>query len=115
MRIVALSAATGAAMMAIAPAALAQASAPVTSSVFVHQPYDSGNSAINQNFQYIAHPPIQPVAASTPPVPHGGHRGRRGQANTANTTDGGTNNPAAIPLPRMQADTDSNPSASVSQ
>lgn len=101
-RIVALSAATGAAVMTIAPAAVAQARAPVNSSVFVH-PYDTGDSTINDNFQYIAHPPLRQVAASEPAAVRSSHRGRRGQAGAASATGGGTNNAAAVPLPTMPA------------
>lgn len=106
-RIVALSAATASAVMFVVPAAFAQASAPVVSSVFVHPQYDTGNSAINENFQYIAHPPMRPIAASEPAVVRGSHRGRRGQSGTTGTpgaTGGGTNNTAAVPLPTMPAD-----------
>ncbi|MEN2468917.1 hypothetical protein [Burkholderia sp. GS2Y] len=106
-RIVALSAATASAVMFVVPAAFAQASAPVVSSVFVHPQYDTGNSAINENFQYIAHPPMRPIAASEPAVVHGSHRGRRGQSGTTGTpsaTGGGSNNTAAVPLPTMPAD-----------
>jgi hypothetical protein len=71
--------------------AFAQASAPVTSSVLVQRPFDSGNSAVNENFQYIAHPPVRPVAPVETPVARGSHRGRRGQSAT---TDGGTNQSA---------------------
>ncbi|VWC58234.1 hypothetical protein BLA18110_00639 [Burkholderia lata] len=108
-RIAALSAAA-AATMSTMPPAFAQASEPVTSSVFVHRSYDTGNSAINENFQYIAHPPIRPVATSAPPVTRGAHRGRRGQTGTTNSagaTGGGANNgsnSAAMPLPTMPAD-----------
>ncbi|WP_423382082.1 hypothetical protein [Burkholderia sp. LMG 32019] len=114
-RIAALSAATAAAMVSAVPAAFAQASEPVTSSVFVHRSYDTGNSAINENFQYIAHPPIRPVAASAPPVAHGAHRGRRGQAGTTNSAGatGGGSNSAAVPLPTMP--TDASSGAPVSQ
>ncbi|WP_152601708.1 hypothetical protein [Burkholderia paludis] len=104
-RIAALSAATAAATMFVMPAAFAQASEPVTSSVFVHRSYDTGNSAINDNFQYITHPPVRPVAASAPTATHGGHRGRRGQTgatNTASTSGSGTDS-AAIPLPALPA------------
>ncbi|WP_175997726.1 hypothetical protein [Burkholderia stabilis] len=111
-RIIALSAATATALMTTLPAAFAQASAPVTSSVFVHPPYDTGNSAINENFQYIAHPPIRPVAASAPTAVHGSHRGRRGQAGTTSAAGGGGNNTAAVPLPTMPADTPANPPVS---
>ncbi|RXV68941.1 hypothetical protein D1006_27950 [Burkholderia stabilis] len=107
MRIVALSAATASAVMFVVPAAFAQASAPVVSSVFVHPQYDTGNSAINENFQYIAHPPMRPIAASEPAVVHGTHRGRRGQSGTTGTpsaTGSGSNNTAAVPLPTMPAD-----------
>jgi hypothetical protein len=106
-RFVALRAAMAGAAMFIVPAAFAQAGAPVTSSVFVHPPSDTGNRAINENFQYIAHPPIRPVAASEPAVAHGAHRGRRGQAGSANAagaTSGGSNSAAAVPLPQMPAD-----------
>lgn len=106
-RIVALSAATASAVMFVVPAAFAQASAPVVSSVFVHPQYDTGNSAINENFQYIAHPPMRPIAASEPAVVRGSHRGRRGQSGTTGTpgaTGGGSNNTAAVPLPTMPAD-----------
>ncbi|WP_129516503.1 hypothetical protein [Burkholderia stabilis] len=106
-RIVALSAATASAVMFVVPAAFAQASAPVVSSVFVHPQYDTGNSAINENFQYIAHPPMRPIAASEPAVVHGTHRGRRGQSGTTGTpsaTGSGSNNTAAVPLPTMPAD-----------
>jgi hypothetical protein len=51
-------------MMSIGPTAFAQASSPVSSSVFIHRSFDTGNSAVNENFQYIAHPPLHPVAAS---------------------------------------------------
>ncbi|MBN3839398.1 hypothetical protein [Burkholderia sp. Ac-20349] len=106
MRIAALSAAAAAAMMSAMPSAFAQASEPVASSVFVHRSYDTGNSAINDNFQYIAHPPIRPVAASAPPVARGAHRGRRGQTGTTNSAGatGSGANSAAIPLPTMPAD-----------
>ncbi|VWM08960.1 hypothetical protein BLA6992_03262 [Burkholderia lata] len=105
-RIAALSAAAVAATVSAMPPAFAQASEPVTSSVFVHRSYDTGNSAINENFQYIAHPPIQPVAASAPPVARGAHRGRRGQTGTTNSAGatGSGSNSAAIPLPTMPAD-----------
>ncbi|WGY70267.1 hypothetical protein KEC55_24790 [Burkholderia cepacia] len=106
-RFVALRVAAAAAAMFIVPAAFAQASAPVTSSVFVHPPYDTGNSAINENFQYITHPPMRPVAASEPAVVRGAHRGRRGQTgstNAAGATSGGSNSGAAVPLPQMPAD-----------
>lgn len=104
-RIAALSAAA-AAMMSAMPPAFAQASESVTSSVFVHRSYDTGNSAINENFQYIAHPPIRPVAASAPPVVRGAHRGRRGQTGTTNSAGatGSGANSAAVPLPTMPAD-----------
>ncbi|WP_175845634.1 hypothetical protein [Burkholderia arboris] len=116
-RFVAFGAAAAVAAMSVMPAAFAQASAPVTSSVFVHQPYETGNSAINENFQYIAHPPIRPVAASAPTVSHGAHRGRRGQAggtNAAGASGGGTSsNTTAMPLPPMP--TAESSSSSVSQ
>ncbi|MDR8729645.1 hypothetical protein FEQ05_02077 [Burkholderia pseudomultivorans] len=108
-RIVASSAATLAAAMFVAPMAFAQASAPVTSSVFVHRPYDTGNSAIDANFQYIAHPPVRPVAASEPAVVRGSRRGRRGQAGAASTTGSGT---ASAPLPPMPSDVPSGATAS---
>ncbi|MFM0125418.1 hypothetical protein P0D73_42310 [Paraburkholderia sp. RL18-101-BIB-B] len=41
-----VSAAVGAAMMSIGPTAFAQASSPVSSSVFVHRSFDTGNSEI---------------------------------------------------------------------
>ncbi|WP_175780744.1 hypothetical protein [Burkholderia anthina] len=104
MRIIVLSAATVTVALSGMSTAFAQDSAPVTSSVFVHQPYDSGNSAINDNFQYIAHPPIRPVTVSTPTVVHGGHRGRRGQAGATSTPSGGSGNEAAVPLPTMPTD-----------
>ncbi|UTV58505.1 hypothetical protein [Burkholderia arboris] len=50
-RFVAFGAAAATAAMSVVPAAFAQASAAVTSSVFVHQPYDTGNSAIDDNFR----------------------------------------------------------------
>ncbi|VWC34704.1 hypothetical protein BLA23254_06562 [Burkholderia lata] len=105
-RIAALSAAAAAALVSAMPRAFAQASEPVTSSVFVHRAYDTGNGAINDNFQYIAHPPIRPVAASAPPVARGAHRGRRGQTGTTNSAGatGSGSNSAAIPLPTMPAD-----------
>ncbi|MGF6603110.1 hypothetical protein P3T23_007863 [Paraburkholderia sp. GAS448] len=110
MHIIAVSAAVGAAMMSIGPTAFAQASSPVSSSVFIHRSFDTGNSAVNENFQYIAHPPMHPVAASEPTVARGGHRGRRGQTGT---TGSGTNDAGAAPLPQMPTDASSN--ASVSQ
>ncbi|ALX14212.1 hypothetical protein P350_21825 [Burkholderia cepacia JBK9] len=117
MRFVAFGAAAATAAMSVVPAAFAQASAAVTSSVFVHQPYDTGNSAIDDNFRYISHPPIRPVAASEPTVAHGAHRGRRGQAGSTNAAGasggGASNNTAAMPLPQMPTAEASN--ASVSQ
>ncbi|MBY4868939.1 MULTISPECIES: hypothetical protein [Burkholderia] len=104
MRIIVSGAATATAALACMPTAFAQDSAPVTSSVFVHQPYDTGNSAINENFQYIAHPPIRPVTVSAPTVVHGGHRGRRGQAGATGAPGGGAGNEAAVPLPTMPTD-----------
>lgn len=100
-----------AAMMSIGQAAFAQASSPVTSSVFVHRSFDTGNSAVNQNFQYITHPPVHPVAASEPAVARGSHAGRRGRAGTTGSTaatSGGTADTPAVPLPQMPADASSN-------
>jgi hypothetical protein len=105
-----LSGAVGAGLMSIGPTAFAQASSPVTSSVFVHRSFDTGNSAINENFQYITHPPVRPVAASEPTVTRSAHRGRRGQMGGAGS---GTSSTTAVPLPQMP--TDASPSASVSQ
>ncbi|MBB5470781.1 hypothetical protein HDG32_006935 [Paraburkholderia sp. CI2] len=110
MHILAVSAAVGAAMMSIGPMAFAQASSPVSSSAFIHRSFDTGNSAVNENFQYIAHPPMRPVAASEPTVVRSSHRGHRGQTGA---TGSGTNNAAAVPLPQMPADAPSN--APVSQ
>jgi predicted NBD/HSP70 family sugar kinase len=110
MHIIVVSAAVGAAMMSIGPTAFAQASSPVSSSVFIHRSFDTGNNAVNENFQYIAHPPMRPVAASEPAVARGAHRGRRGQTGT---TGSGTNDTGAAPRPQMPTDASSN--ASVSQ
>jgi len=115
MHVIAASAAAGAVMMSIGAGAFAQASAPVSSSVFVHRTFDTGNSAINENFQYIAHPPARPVAASAPTAPRASHRGRRGQLGQTGQTAGtgsGTNDAAAIALPQMPADSSANASAS---
>lgn len=95
------------AMMSIGPMVFAQASTPVTSSVFVHHSYDTGNGAINDNFSFIAHPPARPAEVSAPAAVRGSHRGRRGQTGAAG---GGTNaEPTAVPLPQMPAEASSNP------
>ncbi|CAB3802638.1 hypothetical protein LMG28688_05604 [Paraburkholderia caffeinitolerans] len=91
-----------AAIMLIGTTAFAQASSPVTSSVFVNHSFDTGNSAINENFQFIAHPPMRPVAASAPTVARSPHRGRRGQTGT--TGIGANDTATAVPLPQMPAD-----------
>ncbi|MFD1557544.1 hypothetical protein ACFSHT_18260 [Paraburkholderia silviterrae] len=91
-----------AATILIATTAFAQASSPVTSSVFVHHSFDTGNSAINENFQFIAHPPMRPVAASAPTVTRSPHRGRRGQAGA--TGSGANDTATAVPLPQVPAD-----------
>jgi hypothetical protein len=109
--IVAVSALVGPAMMLIGPTAFAQASSPVTSSVFVHRSFDTGNSAINENFQFIAHPPVHPVAASAPSAGRSSHRGRRGQM----ATTGSSTNDAATAVPPSQMPMDSSSNAPVPQ
>lgn len=89
--------------MSIAPAVFAQASSPVDSSVLVRPTFDTGNSAVNANFQYIAHPPMRPVAASEPTTVRGSHRGHRGQTG-ATGSSGMTNDASTTPLPQMPAD-----------
>ncbi|HTJ94325.1 MAG TPA: hypothetical protein VL424_14620, partial [Pararobbsia sp.] len=61
--------------------ALAQASEPVTSSVFTHRiQIDDGpeSNTINNNWSFITNPPAKPVAASEPDISTGQRHGRGG-------------------------------------
>jgi hypothetical protein len=82
-------------LLLCAPVVFAQASAPVTSSVFTHSVTDdSGNQAgaINDNWKFITSPPAHPVAASDPAQDHGSRRGggggHRGRGTQASSPDG---------------------------
>jgi len=92
-------------LMACVQNAVAQASSPVTSSVFIQRAANTDSYAVNQNFEFIAHPPVQAVVASAPAATGGSHRGRRGQS-TATSSSSSTS--AALPLPQMPTDTSAN-------